>query len=461
MELKNAHTLLLVDDEPSILHSLQRLFRKDQYSILTAGSGSEGLDILASEETISMIISDQRMPGMTGTRFLEKARLVAPDAVRILMTGYSDIKEIIEAVNKGQIHRYLTKPWDDGILLLEVRQALESYDLKIENQKLMETVTRQNTELLDLNRTLEIKIEERTRELQEKSKALELINTELKKSLVDTIRLIFSLIETINPRLGSYLSYVAQLSRRLGTLFNLGPVELDNLEIAGLLHDAGLLGLSKSVLQKEDQDRTESERNLYRQHPIIGQICLQPVSRLETVATTILYHHEHFDGTGFPEGLKRDQIPLGSRIIHAVADYAVLLRRWPESIPEIRIMAQRLMGKSLKSFPSGDRNDVVAELTRQTIIHRSWREYDPEVVKKLFELLEEDKPSYSKKKAILTHISVQIRYLKDGMVIAEDIRTIDGRLLLVRGSVLDRTLTPTIQKLYSDGLIGDRIEIRI
>ena len=127
MTLLYEHFILLVDDEQSITRSLQRLFRKEKYQILTASSGQEGLTMLSGfDKPVSLIISDQRMPGMTGAQFLEKARILAPDAIRFLLTGYSDVKDILDAVNKGEIHRYLTKPWNDDDLLLQVRSALES-----------------------------------------------------------------------------------------------------------------------------------------------------------------------------------------------------------------------------------------------------------------------------------------------------------------------------------------------
>ena len=111
MALKYKHTLLFVDDEKSITKALHRLFRKDGYHIITASSGMEGLELLEkAERPVSLIISDQRMSGMNGAQFLEKAKKIFPDAVRFLLTGYSDMDAVVEAVNKGEIHRYLTKP---------------------------------------------------------------------------------------------------------------------------------------------------------------------------------------------------------------------------------------------------------------------------------------------------------------------------------------------------------------
>ena len=111
MRQKYNHTILLVDDEESIIKSLKRLFRKEDYKIITASNGNEGLELLKRiDKPVSLIISDQRMPEMTGTQFLEKAKDIFPDAIRFLLTGYSDMRAIIDAVNQGGIHRYINKP---------------------------------------------------------------------------------------------------------------------------------------------------------------------------------------------------------------------------------------------------------------------------------------------------------------------------------------------------------------
>lgn len=126
MVLKNEHTLMLVDDEKAITSALRRLLRRQGYHILTAESGPEGLKKLCRfEKPLSMIISDQRMPEMSGLQFLEKAKAICPEAIRFLLTGYSDMEAVTQAVIKGEIHRYLTKPWNDEDLVLQVRQSLE------------------------------------------------------------------------------------------------------------------------------------------------------------------------------------------------------------------------------------------------------------------------------------------------------------------------------------------------
>ena len=125
-------TLLLVDDESSVLSALRRLFRPHGYQLLQATSGQEALEML-KDEPVDLIISDMRMPGMDGAQFLEASRLLAPEAIRILLTGYSDIGATIAAINRGELHRYIQKPWDDQDILLIVREALLRRNLEQQN----------------------------------------------------------------------------------------------------------------------------------------------------------------------------------------------------------------------------------------------------------------------------------------------------------------------------------------
>ena len=167
------HTILCVDDEDNILHSLKRLLRKEGYRFLTALSGEEGLKIL-NENDVHLLISDHRMPGMSGTEFLAKVREKHPDVLRVILTGYTEVDSITESINKGNIYKFFLKPWSDQNLKLEIRQALEQYDLIQANKRLHEKVLEQNEELKRINENLESLVQERTKDLEIQNQALEL-----------------------------------------------------------------------------------------------------------------------------------------------------------------------------------------------------------------------------------------------------------------------------------------------
>ncbi|HUU41535.1 MAG TPA: response regulator, partial [Desulfatiglandales bacterium] len=167
------HNILLVDDEEKILHSLNRLLRKEGYQLFTASSGAEALRILEENE-VHLAISDQRMPQMSGTEFFASVKDRYPDMIRIILTGYTEVDSITESINKGHIYKFLLKPWNDQGLKLEIRKALDHYDLIQANKQLHEKVLKQNQELKKINENLGILVRERTRELEMQNKALEL-----------------------------------------------------------------------------------------------------------------------------------------------------------------------------------------------------------------------------------------------------------------------------------------------
>ncbi|MGP1684939.1 MAG: response regulator, partial [Giesbergeria sp.] len=147
------HTLLLVDDEPNILAALKRLLRLDGHVILTANSGAEGLDVL-SRHKVDVIISDQRMPGMTGVEFLRAAKVSYPDTIRIVLSGYTELQSVTDAINEGAVYRFLTKPWEDEQLREHIQKAFEHKELLNENQQLNIRIRSTNQELVAANRQL-------------------------------------------------------------------------------------------------------------------------------------------------------------------------------------------------------------------------------------------------------------------------------------------------------------------
>src|SRR4030065_2096004 len=152
-------TLLLVDDEQNILSSLGRLFRRDGYRVLTANGGSEGLALLA-ENKVGVILSDQRMPEMSGSEFLSKVTALYPDTVRIMLSGYTDLASVTDAINRGAIYKFLPKPWEDELLRENVREAFEHYEMAFENERLKRELTDANARLSTTNQGLERRVEE-------------------------------------------------------------------------------------------------------------------------------------------------------------------------------------------------------------------------------------------------------------------------------------------------------------
>ena len=141
--------ILIVDDEENILHALKRLFRRENYQIITTTSAEEGLRIM-DQQDVDLIISDLKMPVTNGVEFFAQIKEKKPGALRIMLTGHADLKSVLEAIDKGEIYRFLLKPWDDDELKLTIKQALEFYYLQKENKALAQTINKQNAILEQL-----------------------------------------------------------------------------------------------------------------------------------------------------------------------------------------------------------------------------------------------------------------------------------------------------------------------
>lgn len=166
------YSILFVDDEENVLRSLKRLLRKEPYNILIATSGEEALALL-EKSTIHLVVSDQRMPSMSGTELLQKVKERWPDTVRVILSGYADMSVIVDSINQGEVYRLLAKPWNDEELKMAIKQCLEQYEIRIENKWLVEQTNRQNKELILLNGKLEELVADRTRTLRLSQEILE------------------------------------------------------------------------------------------------------------------------------------------------------------------------------------------------------------------------------------------------------------------------------------------------
>ena len=167
-------TLLLVDDEPNILAALKRLLRRDGYEILAAGSGKEGLELLARHE-VDVIVSDQRMPSMTGVEFLRTAKGICPDTVRIVLSGYTELQSVTDAVNEGAIYKFLTKPWEDRLLREHIEEAFRHKEMADENRRLNLEVRTANQELAAANRQMEEILQQKQQQIKHNEISLDII----------------------------------------------------------------------------------------------------------------------------------------------------------------------------------------------------------------------------------------------------------------------------------------------
>ena len=313
--LEQPLSILCVDDEDNILKALSRLFRREPFRVLTANSGEEGLEIIQSTKNIGLILSDQRMPGMNGTTFLQSATTLVPDTPRLILTGYADVHAAIEAINQGRACRFLTKPWDDNEVRQAVRDELRRYLMIKENSRLNALVARQNEELAGHNSRLEEKVLRQTAEIRRQYDETLALNRRL-KSNYDAIILSFSdLIELRHHQIRSHSRSVSACAQRIARLAGVNDELHEQIRVAALLHDIGKIGISDLLLAMNPGDMTPGELREYQLHSVRGQTAIDSIEELREVGLLIRHHHEAYDGSGYPDALAGERIPLGARII--------------------------------------------------------------------------------------------------------------------------------------------------
>ena len=309
---ETTHTILCVDDEVGILKALNRLLRRAGYRILVAKSGVTGLEIL-KKEMVNLIISDQKMPTMPGNEFLRLSRKIRPNALRILLTAHADVKVATAAINQGSIYKFILKPWDDAELLEAIKAGLKQQELTLENRRLAARTAQQYKQFKQFSESLQ-------RKVQEKDKLIGVLRrTGGQKGHPDFIDAMVGLLEMRNPEIASHSTRVAAACKQVAEKIGIGREKTEAIEIAAKLHDIGKIGMPETILHKPLAELTPEELDIIRTHPVDVQKALRMLTGLDDVRPIIQSHHENYDGSGYPEGLRGDQIPYGSLII-AVAN---------------------------------------------------------------------------------------------------------------------------------------------
>lgn len=360
------HAVLFVDDEVNILKAVQRLLRHEPWTVLTASRASEALELL-ERSPAQVVVSDQRMPEMSGVDLLSAIRTRHPDVVRMMLTGYTEMNVAVEAINRGEIYRLITKPWNDEELKATLRQAFDHHDLKNEIKRLNQVTREQNLKLQDMNRNLEGKVRERTKQLADK-------HHELRIAYVQTIRTLAEAVDAKDPYTRGHSERVGVYASKMGRELGLPRDLIERVYISGLLHDVGKIGVRDMVITKPDR-LTPAEYEEMKAHPEIGARILQPVAFLADVVECVRHHHEWYDGSerGYPSRLRGDRIPLPSRII-LVADTV-------EAMTSDRPYRRRL-----------DLDAVLAELHKY-----SGSQFDPACADVMLRLLEREGESFVEK----------------------------------------------------------------
>lgn len=284
-------TLLCVDDEPDIVDNLFRTFRKG-YTVLTATSGEEALELLKAQP-VDLIISDQRMPGLTGDEVLKAARTLQPEAIRILLTGYSDLESLVKCVNEAGIYKYITKPWEPEHLKLTVTRAIEHLDVE---------------------------------------RKLRRAAGQLKDAYHDAVTMLSIACEGKDEDTGFHVNRVQHFTEALAIEMGLGNEDAQHMGLMSILHDIGKLNIPDAILKKpsklDPDEWTVMQTHAEHGVRILGENPFYAVAR--EIARC---HHENWDGSGYPNRLSQEAIPLSGRIVKVADVFDALTSRRPYKEP--------------------------------------------------------------------------------------------------------------------------------
>ena len=402
--------ILIVDDEPIVLAALKETLERERYHVVTSVSPTKALELVSRQE-FSVIISDQRMPEMTGLDFLTECKKHQPHASRILITAVLSLPTIIDAINKGEIFRFIAKPWLREELTATIRNAYQRYELIIHNALLTDETQRLNERLKAANGSLEQKV----RDLEAQKKELDAVNVRLTESYDHSLELCTRILATYDPLFGGQTRTLVEVAQKMTETAHFTESERSVLTASARLCDLGLIGVSRELLRafRQHPDRlTERERQTMHSHPIYSQTLASFVDPRSAVGETIRAHHERFDGEGYPDGLSGQAIPWTARCL-AVAVYYV-----ESSLPREQAIEQ-----------------VLAE---------SGKGLDPEAVRLFLQATN------------LLNLPKQVREvmldeLQPGMVLANGLHSPHGMLLIGEGQPLSQAM---ITKIRSHNLVA-------
>ena len=287
--------VLVVDDDPAICNLLSTKLRISGFDTHACTSGEGALNLLA-KESFDAIISDLNMPGISGLELLAAAHRLVPGTAFLMATGVSDVAVGVGAMKQGASD-YILKPFQMEAVVASLRRALE--------------MKRMERELEEYRHQLESRVEQRTRQLQDALRRVELAYDETLEALASTVDL-------RDNDTADHTRRVTRYSLEIGQRLGVPGDDLKQLERGACLHDIGKIGIPDSILLKPGK-LTPEETAIMQTHVRIGYEWMNRVAFLASAAQIVLAHHEFFDGTGYPQGLAGEEIPLGARIF-AVAD---------------------------------------------------------------------------------------------------------------------------------------------
>lgn len=291
MTTDHQYTVLFVDDEPDIVATLYRYFRKN-YHCIRAHGGAQAIDII-NKQSIDLLLCDQRMPEVTGDEVLAHAYKVQPNSIRMLLTGYADFESLVKSVNDGKMYRYIAKPWDPEELKITLQQALETLQLR---------------------------------------RDLVVAKQQIESSYHNAINMLCVASEGKDEDTASHIQRVCHYTKALALLCGYSETEAKHMGQMSILHDIGKLFVPDEILKKKGP-LTDVEWVVMKKHPEFGAKILGDHNFYQQAKEISLGHHENYDGSGYPEGLQGEHIPMTAKIVKLADVFDALTTKRPYKEP--------------------------------------------------------------------------------------------------------------------------------
>jgi putative nucleotidyltransferase with HDIG domain len=299
-------SLLVVDDEEPIRNALKRYLTKQDFVVFTAVSGEEALGTLREHQDIAVVLCDIRMAGMSGVDIVPRALEISPDLAILMLTAVNDATTAALCLQRGALD-YLTKPVELQELGRTIQRALKRREMLIGRRQLDQHIKE------EVERRTEVFLQERAR---------------LERVSVATLEVLINVVEAKDPYLRGHSARVADLAATIASQMGLPDDEIEQIRLAGRLHDIGKIGTREDVMNKHGP-LTPEEYDHIKQHVVIGSQILSPLEHLGPVIDIVRSHHEHWDGSGYPDARSGDDIPIGGRVMGAAEVWDALITSRP------------------------------------------------------------------------------------------------------------------------------------
>ena len=435
--------ILFVDDEEAILSTLKRFARKRKWDADTANSGIEAL-LMAEKKQYDMIVSDMRMPQMTGADLLLEMKNRHPQVLRVLLTGYSDISALERVVNESKIFNYITKPWNEFVLQDVIENGIKYVRSERERKRLEDLTQLQNKKLSRFALLLDKQLKESSMETKQALSLLEIQENVLKerkieneqalallanqevmmrRAALDSLSIVTQILDWKEGREQGVTRFVEEYGQKIAKELRMNQHDTEQLRIASMLHRVGLLGLPDELRTRPIFTFDKEERLLFERHPIWAEMALSSSPQLGPIGRIIRHHQEYVNGKGYPDQLCDKEIPIESKIICLLGDFIDAFN------------GRRVRGQS------------GMECATSYIKEWEGKRYESSLINVFFEVLGDFGQDQKRT------ITLDVSQLKTGHVLAQDIHATNGLLLLKKDSIMNEEQIERLQihqKKYED-----------